>query len=263
MPAINLARLRLQAYELAGLIDDPAAFQAFLHSLLDEHSHRLLRRGRSMARRGALPAWDVPGILIRELEAALLPATREKNDRVLDTASAIWTAGKLEEKQLAAYLAGLSHKPGEVRTLLLKWLDETDDPAVLQELAEHTSPPLRSMDTLLFKSDIRTWIEASKPACRRFGWMALKAWAEEKTSESLFAAFDLLPMIFKETDPESMQLASDLLIRLAEHHPQETQGWLSELTPKQIQQGRKYLRMTLPRLPEELGAVLRRLLRGE
>ncbi|MGB7540328.1 MAG: hypothetical protein WBM17_17435, partial [Anaerolineales bacterium] len=64
MPAINLSRLRLQAFELAGLLDDPAAFQTFLHSLLDEHSHRLLRRGRSMVNRGALPAWDVPGILI-------------------------------------------------------------------------------------------------------------------------------------------------------------------------------------------------------
>ena len=134
MPAINLARLRLQAYELAGLIDDPAAFQAFLHSLLDEHSHRLLRRGRSMARRGALPAWDVPGILIRELEAALLPAAQKKNERVLETASAVWISGKLEEKQLAAYLAGLSRKPGEVRALLLRWLEETDDPAVLQDL---------------------------------------------------------------------------------------------------------------------------------
>ncbi len=263
MPAINLARLRLQAYELAGLIDDPAAFQAFLHSLLEEHSHRLLRRGRSMARRGALPAWDVPGILIRELEAAMLPAAQKNNGRILETASAVWIAGKLEEKQLAAYLAGLSRKPGEVRTLLLKWLEETDDPAVLQDLATHTAPPLRSMDTLLFRSDIRNWIESPKSPCRRFGWMALNEWAEEKTSDSLFAAFELLPAVFPETDPEAMRLASDLLIRLAEYRPQETQGWLSELTPKQLQQGRKYLRMTLPRLPEELGAVLRRLLQGD
>ncbi len=263
MPAINLARLRLQAFELAGLIEDPAAFQAFLHSLLDYHSHRLLRRGRSMVKRGALPAWDVPGILIRELEAALLPVAQKKNDQVLAAAAAIWTAGKLEEKQLAAYLAGVSRHPGDVRTLLLKWLEETDDPAVLQDLAAHTCSPLRSADPLLFRSDIRNWIEHQKPSYRRFGWMALKPWAEEKTSESLFASFELLPVVFAETDPEAIRLASDLLVQLAEHRPQETQGWLSELTPKQLQQGRKYLRRTISRLPGESAAVLRNLLQGE
>ncbi len=263
MPAINLSRLRLQAFELAGLLEDPAAFRTFLRALLDEHAHRLLRRGRSMARRGALPAWEVPGILIRELEAALLPVAREKNAGVIAAASAAWTDGRLEEKQLAAYLAGLSRNPGDVRTLLLNWLEETDDPAVLQDLAVHACLPLRTADPLLFRADIRTWIEFREPPRRRFGWMALRSWADEKTSESLFAALELLPAAFTEMDPETMRLASELLVRLAALYPRETQGWLAELIPQQLHRGRRFLRMTVSGLSGEPAEFLRNRLHGE
>ncbi|MGB7539182.1 MAG: DNA alkylation repair protein, partial [Anaerolineales bacterium] len=194
---------------------------------------------------------------------ALLPVAQKNSGRVLAAASAIWNAGKLEEKQLAAFLAGLSRDPGDVRTLLLKWLEESNDPTVLQDLAVHTCPPLRAANTLLFRADIRTWIEAREPPRRRFGWMALRAWAGEKTSDSIFSAFELLPMIFTETDPETMRLASDLLLRLADDSPQETQGWLSELTPKQLHQGWRFLRMTVNQLPVELAAFLRSLLQAD
>lgn len=257
MPAIDLSRLRLQAYELAGLLDDPAAFRKSLRSLLDENSHRLLRRSRSMAERGALPAWDVPGILIRELQAALLPAAGEKNEAVPAAAAAIWTEGKLEEKQLAAYLAGLSRNPGKIQDLLRQWLEETEDRIVLRSLVAYICPPLWGADPLLFRSNIRNWIENRTPSQRRFGWMALHAWVDEKSSEAVSAAFELLSEVFSETDPEAMQLASELLVKLAEISPQETHGWVLELTPKTRQQGRKFLRMTMSRLPAETAALLR------
>jgi hypothetical protein len=263
LPSIDLARLRQQGLELAGLLGDPDAFRVFLHSLLERHSHRLLRRGRSMARRSALPAWDVPGLLIREVEAALLPAAEANPDAALRAAVAIWPAGKLEERQLAAYLAGLSRNPGEIRSLLIQWLMETEDPAVLQDLARRTCPPLRRSNGLLFRSDVRGWIADPHPPRRRFGWMALRQWTEEKTSESLFAAFELLPAVFSESDPEAMQLAVDLLALLAEYSPRETQAWLSDLTSKSRQQGRRFLRSALARLPEETAARLRGLLRED
>lgn len=263
MPAINLSRLRLQAFELAGLLEEPAAFRESLRALLDEHSHRLLRRGRSLAKRGALPAWDVPGILIREVEAALLPVAREKHACVLAAAAAIWPAGKLEEKQLAAFLGGCSRDPGGLRILLLEWLKETEDPSILQDLAAHVCPPLRDANPLLFRSDLRAWLEARHAPLRRFGWLALRVWADEKNSEAVFAAFDLLPAVFPETDPETMRLASDVLIRLAEISPRETQGWLSELSPKILRQSRKMLRMTLPRLTADMAAFLRGILQAD
>lgn len=263
MPSIDLARLRQQALELADLLGDPVAFRASLKSLMEGYSHRLLRRGRSMARRSALPAWDVPGLLIREVEVALFPAAEKNPDAALSAALAIWPSGRLEEKQLAAYLAGLSQNPGEIRTLLFQWLKDTEDPAVLQDLARLTCLPLRKSNTLLFRSDVRGWIADALPSRRRFGWMALREWAGEKTSESLFAAFGLLPAVFSESDPEAMHAAAGLLAFLAEYSPSETQAWLTELTSKSRQQERKFLRLAVARLPEETAGHLRALLKND
>jgi len=261
MPSIDLARLRVQAQELAGRIGDPSAFRTSLRSLLDGHSHRLLRRGRSMARRSALPAWDVPGLLIREVEAALRPAAESNPGAAMTAASVLWPSGRLEEKQLAAFLAGFSNDPGGLRALLQQWLGEAEDPALWQDLARLTCPPLRRSNRILFRSDVRGWIADPHPARRRFGWMALSEWAGENTSDSLFAAFDLLPAAFLESDPEAIQAAAGVLVRLAEFAPRETQAWLSELSSKSRQQGRKFLRTSLERLSGETAGRLRELLR--
>jgi hypothetical protein len=257
MPAIDLAKLRQQAFDLAEQLGQPEAFRDSLHAMLAGHSHHLLRRGPSMAERGALPAWDVPGLLVRELEAALLPAAEKNPGAALAAAAAVWRSGRVEEKKLAAFLAGRSGNPDEIRCLLLAWLKETEDPILLRSLAEHLCPMLWSSNRVLFRADVRSWIQDPSPPRRRFGWMALAAWTDGKTSESVFAAFDLLPTVFRETDPEAMQSAARLLEKLAVGFPQDAQGWLSDLTPKLLQQGRKFLRLALSRLPEETAQVLR------
>jgi hypothetical protein len=257
VPAIDLAKLRQQAFDLSELLEQPGAFRDALHSLLAGHSHHLLRRGRSMAERGALPAWDVPGLLIRELEAALLPAVEKNPSAALAAAAAVWPSGRVEEKKLAAFLAGRSGNPAEIRNLLLVWLKDAEDPILLRSLAERVCPPLWIANSVLFRSDVRSWIEDPAPPRRRFGWTALGAWTNGKTSESVFAAFDLLPAVFRETDPEAIQSAARLLEKLAVGFPQDAQGWLSDLTPKLLQQGRKFLRTALPRLPEETAGILR------
>jgi hypothetical protein len=259
MPPINLLRLRTEAFELSELLGNPDSFRNSLRAIMEEHSHRLLRRGRSLAKRGALPAWDVPGLLIREMEASLRPAAEKNGPAALAAAAAIWSSGKLEEKQLAASLAGLARNPGEIRTLLLEWLKQAEDPALLQSLALHTCPPLWQSNGVLFRSDVRSWIENPVPSRRRFGWMALQAWVEGKTSESIFAAFELLSFAFAESDPEAVQTASELFIRLAEHSPQETQGWISGLSTKSLDAGWKFLRRTLSRLPGETAEFLRKI----
>jgi hypothetical protein len=261
MPSIDLASLRQQGAELADRIGDPPAFRTALRSLLDRHSHRLLRRGKSMVRRSALPAWEVPGLLIREVEAALLPAARQNPDAALQAAVGIWPSGRLEEKRLAAFLAGLSEDTGEIRTVLLRWLADTEDPEVLEDLARLTCRPLRSANGVFFRSDVRAWITDPHPARRRFGWTALHRWVEDKNSESFFAAFELLPLVFDETDPEAAQSAVGLFGCLADYSPQETEAWLSEMPSKARQHGRRFLRSAISILPGETADHLRALLR--
>jgi len=257
VPSIDLALLRSQSMELAGQLDDPALFRASLRRMMESHAHRLLRRGRSMDRRCALQAWDVPGLLIREVEAALRPAAHSRPASALAAADAVWVDGKLEEKLLAAYLAGFSRGSPELRALLLRWLEGMEDPTVLHALSTRLSPPLAAENPTLFRSQLRAWMESAVPALRRFGWMALSAWQQEKSSEAIFASFELLPIIFPETDPETVRSAAKVLALLAQTVPQETRAWLEDLSPKILRQGRPFFRAALPSLSPELSAVIR------
>jgi len=257
MPSVDLANLRSQAIELADRLEDPAAFRASLRALMEQYAHRLLRRGRSMDQRGALPAWEVPGLLIREVEAALRPSAQSRPDAALAAADVVWKEGKLEEKLLAAYLAGFSRDSESLQTHLSRWLEGLEDPAVLRALSTNVCMPIGRANPVLFRSRLRTWLESPAPPVRRFGWMALKAWQEEASSEATFAAFDLLPVVFSETDPEAVRLAADLLAHLSRIVPQETRGWLEELTPKNVRKGRPFFRAALPSLPPELAALIR------
>jgi hypothetical protein len=257
VPSIDLALLRPQAIELAGLLDDPALFRATLRLLMERHAHRLLRRGRSMDRRGALQAWDVPGLLMRELEAALRPSAQSRPETALAAADAIWAEGRLEEKLLAAYLAGFSRSPAELHSLIVRWLEDMEDPTVLRALSTRVCLPLAGANPTLFRSQLRAWMESPAPSVRRFGWMALGAWQEEQSSESIFASFDFLPIIFSETDPEAIRLAAGILARLSQTASQETRGWLQDLTPKNLQQGRPFFRAALGSLSPEFAALLR------
>jgi hypothetical protein len=257
VPSIDLASLRSKAIELAERLDDPAAFRAALRALMEQHAHRLLRRGRSMEQRGALLAWDVPGLLMRELEAALRPSARSRPDSALAAAGAVWTGGRLEEKLLAVYLAGFSGDSESLQALLSRWLEGQEDPAVLRALSMSVCLPLGKAKPLLFRSRLRTWLESPAPSVRRFGWMSLNAWQEEKASEAIFAAFDLLPAVFSETDPEAVRLAANLLTRLSKTVPQEIRVWLEELTPKNLSKGRPFFRAVMPSLPPELAALIR------
>jgi hypothetical protein len=257
VPSIDLTSLRPQTIELAGHLDDPALFRSSLRSLMERHAHRLLRRGRSMDQRGALQAWDVPGLLVREVEAALRPAAQNHPDAALAAADAIWAEGKLEEKLLAAYLAGFSQNAGNLQALLDRWLEGMEDPTVLTALSTYICLPLSKANPILFRSQLRTWMESPVPALRRFGWMSLSAWQVEKSSDSIFASIDFLPAIFLETDPEAIRLAAGILVRLSQTAPQETRGWLENLTPKTLLQGRPFFRAALPSLPPEMSALIR------
>jgi hypothetical protein len=257
VPSVDLASLRSQAIELADRLEDPGVFRASLRALMEQYAHRLLRRGRSMDQHGALPAWEVPGLLIREVQASLRLSAQNRPNAALAAAGAVWAEGKFEEKLLAAYLAGFSRDSESLQTLLSRWLEGLEDPAVLRALSVNVCLPIGRANPVHFRSRLRTWLESPAPSVRRFGWMALNAWQDEGSSEAIFAAFDLLPMIFSETDPEAVRLAANLLVHLSKKAPQETRGWLEELTPKNASKGRRFFRAAIPSLPPELAALIR------
>jgi hypothetical protein len=258
MSAIDLAKLRSRTLRLTDLLEDPATFRTELRSLMEENAHRLLRRGPSMALHGALPAWEVPALLVREVEAAVVSAVQSKPSAALPLAKTLWNGGRLEEKQIAASLLELSPLQIENRALLAEWVVGLEDPMLLGKLAGSVCRPMWNADPVLFRSDLRRWMEADPPNIRRFGWMALHAWlAGGDPSQSAFAAFELLPKAFSEKDSEALQTGVKIFALLGRVFPQETRKWTEDLSAQAVFQGRSFFDLAISALPAELADLIR------
>jgi hypothetical protein len=257
MPSIDLVRLRAEARDLAGSLPDPTEFQMRMRALMESYAHRLLRRGRSMAQRSALPAWEVSGILLRELDSALRPAASENPDAAVSCADAIWKNGRLEERILAAHLLGYSFLADAIRQRLAEWLWEMDDPMVLEELADYACHPLRNGPPEIFRADIRGWIESRRRGMRWFGWMALDIWLRAGADEALLTALDLLLEALPESNADILRSAASVLIRTATAAPAEARKWLNDIPTAAVLMGRTFFETALPKLPAELAQEVR------
>jgi hypothetical protein len=252
MPSIDLVRLRAEARDLAEGMQDPPAFQIRLRSLMESYAHRLLRRGRSMALRSALPAWEVSGILLRELDTALRPAALADPNQAALCAEAVWQSGRLEERMLAARLMGYSARNETIRQHIWRWQAETDDPVLLAELADHACRILRAGSVDLHRADLRQWIESSRMATRWFGWMALDAWLLEGADSALLTALDLLFLALPEQHTDILRTAAGALSHAGSIAPAEIQKWIMDLPAPTFQMGRSLFLEAQPLLPKTI-----------
>src|SRR5258706_15298998 len=71
IPAIDIARLKIQAAVLVEKFDQPAVFLKGLHEILDHYADRTMRIGVVASPVSVLPAYRAP-------QAVLLPIEKEK-----------------------------------------------------------------------------------------------------------------------------------------------------------------------------------------
>jgi hypothetical protein len=257
MPSIDLVRLRAEAHELADSLKDPPAFQIRLRKLMEAYAHRLLRRGRSMAQRSALPAWEVSGILIRELDTALRQAAQADPLNAAICADAVWQSGRLEERMLAARLVGFAAFGETIRQHIWRWQADTEDPILLKELAEHACRTLRNASADLHSADLRHWIESPRTATRWFGWIALDAWLQEQSDPALLTALEIFTRALPETNVDILRTAAASLSHAAALAPAETQKWILDLPIPAFLMGRAFFQEALPQLPEQIAQMIR------
>ena len=167
MPSIDLDALRRWSQTLGDQIGDPQAFAAALRGQFESHSNRLLRRGPSLARRSALPSWNVPAAMLNEIEAAILPRAARQPEAALRLADHLWAIPSLEEKGLAARLLEAAARPEASHMRLARWVVETPDPALHAALARHAARPVRNESPDLFRQEILAWLgEIGRASCR-------------------------------------------------------------------------------------------------
>ena len=266
MPAINPARLRLQAAELAGLYDQPAAFVRGLHGLLDQYADRTRRPGQSGAPSPLMNAYNTPPPVIRRILIELEPLIQKNQPAGQALCDALWVEAYLEFRSLAASLLGkLDPKSPElILERVRAWTGPQTETRLIELLLDTGLARLREEQPELYLHQLEIWLGSEDVFTRQIGLRALHVSLQAHSVQNLPVMYRLLGALVREAPA---QLRPDLLAvlrDLAARSPQETTYFLRQnLMIKSDNPGTAWLiRNSLRAFPPEQQASLRAALRA-
>jgi hypothetical protein len=263
MPAINLSRLKTQAARLSEKFTEPEAFVRDLNELLDYYTNRTIR-ATQVAQRLSLPTYLVPAPVFRQIQAELAPLAGTHPAEALALTDALWKAGSLESRLLAAFLLGnlplAQSLPALVR--LPNWLAQSTDKELRTALLTDALARLRKENPdVLFKL-LEEWLKSPQKSLQVWGLQALIPILKDPDFENLPAVFRILEPAIRTAGPITQLELQTCLAALEQVSFTETLAFLRELISKDPDTLMlRTLRRILTGLSPELRSGLRETLR--
>lgn len=264
MPAIDLARLKLQAARLAEDFSNPPAFLRGLHEVLELYTNRTMRTSQ-VAKRLSLPTYHTPPPVLRQIERELAPLAERLPLKGVALVNELWKDGSLETRLLAARLTGML-PPAEAMPILGRlpdWLTRSTDKQIRRALLTDAFARVRSENPEAFFILLEEWLKSPRSAWQVWGMQALLPLLESPEFENLPAVFRILRPAVLAAGPTTQLDLQACLAALARVSPTETSFYLREMLagdPPAL--FLHTLRRMLPALPSELQASLRDPLRA-
>ena len=191
MPAIELAKLRLKATEIAGLMSEPTKFISEATILFEFYADQTRKDGLKSMPTSITPMYSLPTPVMRRIKYELINEISQNQEIALTLADELWHLNHFEFKDLSAFLLGNLHieDPEAVLLRLKKWNLDTTDETVQRLLAGEGTRSLRTDHFTEFKELCIHWLRLEKDEYKRTGLFLL----EDYLSIQEFAA---LPTIF-------------------------------------------------------------------
>jgi hypothetical protein len=261
MPAVQLARLKIQVDQLVWQFTRPLDFQRGLKNLLETYADWSYHPGESIEPGSLLPAYHVAPLLLAQIEQQLTRQCQEMPAAALALADALWLDAYFEPRLLAAFILGqIPLKPmEEISRRIQSWSDFSADKQIQEAIFSQATLRLRRENPGVWMEIINTWLTASPIASKVMGLRALGGLLEDREFEDLPRAFNMLqPLLL--TAPS--RLHGDLLVVLqifVRRSPVETTHFLRQvLSGTNNPLPARLVRQILPTLSPELQASLRR-----
>jgi hypothetical protein len=259
MPAIDLARLKKQAAQLADLFNRSDDFVRALHGMLDFYVNRSLREVDSVAPSSVLETYRTPPVILRHIETELAPLAAANPEQALDLADHLWDEGWLEMSLLAASLLGRL-PPREERLLprLTAWTLQVRDPSVRAALLTTSLVRMRKETPEHFLILVGEWLNPERPRMWSNGIQALLPLIQDPGFHNLPPVFEMLTNIV-EAAPGTLQGDFvDLFQSLHRASPTETAYFLRQvITNSPTPMTATTFRRISPSLPPDLAEKLR------
>jgi hypothetical protein len=265
MPAINLARLKIQAARLTEKFAQPEAFLHDLNELLDYYTNRTIRIAQ-VVRRLSTPTYHTPRPVLRQIESELAPLAENQVPEAVDLIKVLWNADSFESRLLAAFLLGNIPSDQAVPTLKLlpAWLNQSMDKQIRTALLTTALTRLRQEESEIFFLILEGWLGSPQPGMQVWGLQALIPLFQDPHFENLPAVFRILRPAIQAAGPITQLDLLACLAALERVSMTETAAFLREI----IQTNSKptmlrILRRILPGLSPELQEALRETMREQ
>ncbi len=197
MPAIDIARLRIQAAALVEKFDQPALFLKDLREILDLYADRTLRANVS-APASVLPAYRAPQAVLRQIEMELLPLVATFPAQAMTLTDALWKEGLLETRLLAASLLGrIAPNTPLLQERITAWVSHTRDASLRKSLLENSLNRLRREDPAEFLRLLEGWFLPATPKLWASGLQALLTLLQDPRYDNLPPVFDLFQPVLE------------------------------------------------------------------
>jgi hypothetical protein len=265
MPAIDLARLKIQSAKVVDQFADPTTLVRGLHELFEFYSDRTLRPGQVVSPVLVLPSYRVSAPVIRHLESELGLQAEGRPEETLALADALWSDGYFETRMLAAYLLGrIKPRGDDFMDRFTDWVAETREPNVRKALLNTGLNRMRREYPDRFLRMMNRWVNPTRQKMWSNAIRALIPLLEDNSFENLPPVYDTVRPII-ETAPSIMQNEiAELIKALYASSPTETTYYLQQvLVASPNPQTAITLRRILASLPPAVQDGLRETLRAK
>jgi hypothetical protein len=265
MPAIDLARLKIQTARLAGKFSEPEAFLHDLQEVLDLYTNRTIRQTQT-AKRLSTFTYHTPRPVLRQIESELISLAQNQPQDALNLISVLWEADSLESRLLAAFLIGNipSDQAIPLFTLFPVWLIKSPDKEIRTAILTTALTRLRRERPGMFFSALEAWLTSSHPMQQVWGFQALIPLLEDPSFENLPAVFRILRPAIQVVGPATQSELQNCLVALERVSFTETLAFMREIihanpNPMML----RIIRRIMPALSEQLQDALRDTLREQ
>ena len=264
MPAVDIARLRIQSAGVTDHFDDPVQLLRALHEMFDLYADRTRRPGQLASPVTVLPSYNIPPPALHQLEADLGLQAEDRDEETITLADALWEDGHLECRLLAAYLLGRIRPRGDdFMDRLTDWVSKTREPNVRRTLLSMSLGRLRREDPDRFLRLMGRWVHPTRHKMWSSAIQALLPLLDDPDFHNLPVVFDIVKPIIELGTPTLQNEIAELITALYQASPTETAVYLRQTAlASSHPQTRLTLRRILSRLPEPLRESIAGVARG-
>ncbi len=260
MPAIQPARLKQQAVDLAAKCGNPEAFVRELHRLLDRYTDYTHRSGQAGEPFPLEAAYNTPPQVIRQVWLELTREIHLHPECLLPLCDALWAEQNYDLQLLAARLLGKVplDPPTPVIERIHEWVSSGLDNRLLDGLLEHGLEQIQLHAPAQILEFISSWLASSDLTLQQAGLHALLTMSNYPGLENLPAVLKLITPYLRIAPPRLRPDILAVLTVLAHTSPSETAYMLRQnLSAPDNPDTAWLIRQVLNEFPVEMQADLK------